>query len=189
MKIRNLLLALLACASLVCAQEESETESEAASAPAQSSASTSASASGAHTLGVGYYGMIAGGVPGVGVIYALSPSMALQLAAGFGYASDSQWDTDATIVGFAIHAVLPLLDFGAVTGSFAPGVQIGIPGGDAPNKKIALVAKLPFRIGWNVVDRLTLSADVGVEVSHQKPSTTISTTGDLLGGVGLTLWL
>ena len=186
MKIRSILVALLACASLVCAQEEAESES-AASAPAQTGASSSAS--GAHSLGVGYYGMIAGGVPGVGVIYAMSPSMALQLAAGFGYASDSQWDTDATIVGFAIHAVLPLLDFGAVTGSFAPGVQIGIPGGDAPNKKIALVAKLPFRIGWNVVDRLTLSADVGVEVSHQKPSTTISTTGDLLGGVGITLWL
>ena len=81
MKIRNLLLALLACASLVCAQEESETESEAASAPAQSSTSTSASASGAHTLGVGYYGMIAGALPGVGVVYAVSPSTALQFAA------------------------------------------------------------------------------------------------------------
>ncbi|MBP5351432.1 MAG: hypothetical protein J6Y56_05685 [Fibrobacterales bacterium] len=186
MKIRNLLLALLACASLVCAQEEAE--SETAAAPAASS-SGSASASGAHTLGVGYYGMIAGGIPGVGVVYAMSPSMALQLAAGFAYDSDSDADWSTTTIGFAIHAVLPLLDFGPVTGSFAPGLQFGLPTGDVANKKIALVAKLPFRIGWNIVDRLTLSADVGVDVAWQKPRTSISTTGDLLGGVGLTLWL
>lgn len=185
MKIRNLLLALLACASLVCAQEETESEA-ASSAPA---ASASGSSAGAHTLGVGYYGMIAGAVPGVGVVYAMSPSMALQLAAGFAYDSDSDADWSTTTIGFAIHAVLPLLDFGPVTGSFAPGLQIGLPTGDVANKKAILVAKLPFRIGWNVVERLTLSADVGVDVAWQKPRTTITTAGDLLGGVGLTLWL
>lgn len=189
MKIRNLLLALLACASLVCAQEESETESEAASAPAQSSASASGSASGAHTLGVGYYGMIAGAIPAVGVVYAVSPSMALQFAAGFTFESNSDVKTKATLLGFALHAVLPLLDFGPITGSFAPGAQLAAPMGDVANKKVALVAKLPFRIGWNVVDRLTLSADIGVDLAWQKPNTRITTTGDLLGGVGLTLWL
>lgn len=185
MKIRNLLLALLACASLVCAQEETESEA-ASSAPA---ASSSGSSAGAHTLGVGYYGMIAGAIPAVGVVYAVSPSMALQFAAGFTFESNSDVKTKATLLGFALHAVLPLLDFGPITGSFAPGAQLAAPMGDVANKKVALVAKLPFRIGWNVVDRLTLSADVGVDLAWQKPNTRISTTGDLLGGVGLTLWL
>ena len=187
--VRKIALVAMTLAAFSFAQEEeAAATTSSASAPA-ASATAPAGGVAPGTFGVGYAGAFAGSAAGPAIntmqfIYQLSPSVGLGLNVGMTYAKPKNGDGALDLL-LGLRGVITMLNYDPVALQFAPAFLIGIPdGGDE-----VILIQAPLRVEWFVASHLSLSAMTGFEFDVSKPVNRLYMMGDLLGGVGITLWI
>jgi len=181
--VRKIALVAMTLAAFSFAQEEEAAATTAsASAPA---VSTTAPAGGVApgTFGVGYAGAF-NGMNTMHFTYQLSSSVGLGLNLGMVYTKPKNGDGALDLL-LGLRGVITMLNYDPVALQFAPAFLIGMPdGGDK-----AILIQAPLRVEWFVASHLSLSAMAGFEFDVTKPVNRLYMMGDLLGGVGLTVWI
>lgn len=181
--VRKIALVAMTLAAFSFAQEEeAAATTSSASAPA-ASATAPAGGVAPGTFGVGYAGAF-GGMNTMHFTYQLSSTVGLGLNLGMVYTKPKDVDGALDLL-LGLRGVITMLNYDPVALQFAPAFLIGIPdGGD----KVILI-QAPLRVEWFVASHLSLSAMAGFEFDVSKPVNRLYMMGDLLGGVGITLWI